>query len=156
MQHSYEEESSMFLLSKIHLIANNGVPRKWGISLMEAELRVVCVTSIVLCLLTVPIASCSKVDMDIEGVWYRSVEDLDVLLSFEKETFWLRVGSGSRKVDGRYNIEGETIRLIDEDCGDAEGIYRLTESGGRVTFTLIEDVCNGRRFVLQGEWEQKE
>lgn len=122
----------------------------------EAGIRVICMTLLAVGLLTVMMASCSKVDLEIEGVWYRSVEDMDVYLSFDQEAFWLRVGSGSRQMVGRYDIEGDTLKLVDEDCGDAEGTYRLKKSEGRITFTLIEDACEGRASVLLEEWVQKE
>jgi hypothetical protein len=93
---------------------------------------------------------------DIEGAYHRPFDDLDASLTFEIESFRLRVGSGSRQVVGRYEIRGETVKLLDEDCGDVEGVYRVRKAEGRITFILIEDACEGRLSVLEGEWAQNE
>ncbi len=156
MQQRQVERYSMYHLSMTRPKANDAVPRGSLVTRTGAGIRVTCLTLIVLGLVMVVMAGCSRVDQDIEGVWYRSVEDLDVFLSFEKETFWLRVGSGSRQMVGRYEIEGDTLKLVDEDCGEAVGSYLLKKAEGRITFTLIEDACEGRTSVLQGEWVQKE
>ena len=123
---------------------------------MAAGIRSIYLTIITAILLMIMMTSCSKVDVDIQGEWYRSVEGLDVYLSFEQETFWLRVGSGSRQMAGGYEIKEDILKVVDEDCGEIEGVYRLTKAEGMITFSIIEDACEGRASVLRGEWVQKE
>ena len=101
------------------------------------------------------LAACVKNDVLVVGVWEQQIDEFLVRLTFnEDETFFLQVGDRSRNFGGEYQIRGEVILLMDDDCGEFEGKYKVLLREDSVTFSLLNDACEGRVSVVVGEWNK--
>jgi len=76
----------------------------------------------------------------------------------------VKVSQGDRAlVDGKYTANGDQIRLTDESgpmaCakGEESGTYRWKREGDTLTFSKVEDRCDGRSGDLLGRgWKAEE
>jgi hypothetical protein len=103
------------------------------------------------------LAGCVTEDVSVAGVWEQRIEEYVVRLTFiEDGTFYLQVGDRSRTIEGEYKTRGDVIMLTDSDCGDSEGKYRIKTREGSISFSLLNDACDGRESVVVGEWKQVE
>jgi hypothetical protein len=110
-----------------------------------------------LAMIAIMLAACVKADISIAGTWEQQIEEYVVRLKFnDDKTFFLQVGDQSRKIDGEYQIRGDVILLMDDDCNDFEGKYRAIVREDSVTFSLLNDACEGRVSVVVGEWKKVE
>ena len=101
------------------------------------------------------LAACVKNDVLVIGVWEQQIDEFVVRLTFNEDaTFFLQVGDHSRNISGEYQIRGDVILLMDDDCGEFEGKYRVRLRDGSVTFSLLNDACEGRVSVVVGEWKK--
>lgn len=99
------------------------------------------------------LTSCRPVDVSITGAWIRTVEGVEAALTYlEDGSFVLGVVGGSRRVEGTYQLSGTTLRLLDEDCGDLEGVYEVARGEMGLEIFLLDDSCEGRVQVLVGSW----
>ncbi len=99
------------------------------------------------------LAGCVRGDVHVAGIWERQIEEYLVRLSFDgEENFVLQVGERSRSISGRYSMRGDVIVLVDDDCGDVEGKYRVEMQETSASFSVLNDACDGRQEVVDGEW----
>jgi hypothetical protein len=75
----------------------------------------------------------------------------------------VKVSQGDRVlVDGQYIADGDQIKLTDESgpmaCskGEETGTYRWKHEGGTLTFSKVEDRCDGRSGDLVGRGWKRE
>jgi hypothetical protein len=103
--------------------------------------------------LVVLCTGCVRDDVNVVGVWGRKIEEYLVRLSFDGgETFTLQVGESDRKINGVYELRGDVILLVDDDCGEIEGKYRVRAQEDAAIFGVLNDACDGRVQVIAGEW----
>jgi len=113
--------------------------------------RVVLFVALVLILILV---ACAKDNVSVAGFWERQIDEYIVRLSFDAdETFSLQVGERSRTISGEYDVRGNVILFVDDDCGEIEGKYRVEVRGNSATFSVLNDACEGRIEVVNGEWQ---
>ncbi|MBN1997352.1 hypothetical protein JW935_07365 [candidate division KSB1 bacterium] len=57
---------------------------------------------------------------------------------------------------GTYAASNNQITFYDEGGAtcDTQGMYRYSLSGKKLTFTLVEDECDGRRSIVLGIWSK--
>ena len=51
-------------------------------------------------------------------------------------------------VQGTYEISGNQIRFIDDDCGTFEGFYTYSINENTLSFVYISDSCTERALTL--------
>lgn len=118
---------------------------------MKRHIFIVVPVAMIMCML----AACVKEDVSVAGVWEQQIEEYVVRLTIkEDETFFLQVGDRSRKISGEYQIRGDVIMLVDDDCDESEGKYRVNIREGSLKFSLLNDACEGRVNVVAGEWKE--
>lgn len=101
------------------------------------------------------VCACVKENVSIVGVWERQIDGYIVGLSFsEDETFFLQVGERDKVLFGEYEIRGDVILLIDDDCDDIEGKYRVETQESITRFRVLNDACEGRVEVVAGDWRR--
>jgi hypothetical protein len=102
------------------------------------------------------LTSCRSVDVSIIGAWQRTVEGVEAVITYlEDGSFTLGVVGSSRQVEGTYQLSGTTLRLLDADCGDMEGVYEVARGETVLEIFLLEDSCEGRVQVLVGSWRSE-
>ncbi len=100
------------------------------------------------------LAACGKDNVSVAGDWERQIDEYIVRLNFNTdETFILQVGERSRTINGKYDVRGNVVLVVDEDCGEIEGKYRVEVRGNTATFSVLNDACEGRVVVVDGEWQ---
>ncbi len=104
-------------------------------------------------ILAASFTGCVHNDVNVIGAWERQIDEYLVRLSFAgDETFILQVGDSNRSINGEYELRGDVIMLVDDDCGEVEGKYRVRAQEGSATFIVLNDACDGRVQVVVGEW----
>jgi hypothetical protein len=118
--------------------------------LLKKQLLVLFAAMVLLLMLT----ACGKDDVSVVGVWERQIDEFIVRLNFNAdESFILQVGERSRTISGNYDVRGNVILFVDDDCGEIEGKYRVGVHGNTATFIVLNDECEGRVEVVNGEWQ---
>jgi hypothetical protein len=98
-------------------------------------------------------SGCVQDDLHVVGVWERQIDEYLVRLSFDADgTFILQVGESNRSIYGEYELKGGVILLVDDDCDEIEGKYRVRVLEDAATFSVLNDTCEGRFQVVAGEW----
>jgi len=109
-----------------------------------------CIAIVLILLLT----ACGKDNVSVAGVWERQIDEYIVRMNFNTdETFILQVGERSRTISGEYDVRGNVVLFVDDDCGEIEGKYRVGVRGNTATFSVLNDACEGRVEVVNGEWQ---
>lgn len=118
---------------------------------MKKRLTIILAKTIILFV----VCACVKENVSIVGVWERQIDGYIVGLSFsEDETFFLQVGERDKVLFGEYEIRGDVILLIDDDCDDIEGKYRVETQESITRFRVLNDACEGRVEVVAGDWRR--
>ncbi len=100
------------------------------------------------------LAACGKDNVSIAGVWERQIDEYIICLNFNTDgTFILQVGERRRTISGKYDVRGNVVLFVDDDCGEIEGKYRVGVRGNTATFSVLNDECEGRVDVVKGEWQ---
>ncbi len=78
-------------------------------------------------------------------------------LHIQTDSSFVTTSTGEVLVQSNFKIAGDILSLTDYSttqysCPDATGKYKvnLSKDGNSVTFTLIEDSCDGRAQALNG------
>jgi major membrane immunogen (membrane-anchored lipoprotein) len=67
-------------------------------------------------------------------------------------TLW---NEGEVSTEGTYSVTDDEIQFMDSYCAEQDanpGIYKWQHENGRLTCTLIEDPCEGRRNTVLQNW----
>ncbi len=117
---------------------------------MKKQWLFFCIAIVLILLLT----ACGKDNVSVAGVWERQIDEYIVRMNFNTdETFILQVGERSRTISGEYDVRGNVVLFVDDDCGEIEGKYRVGVRGNTATFSVLNDACEGRVEVVNGEWQ---
>ena len=82
-----------------------------------------------------------------------------VTLHIKPDSSFVTLASGAVVVRSHCKISGDTLSLDDYDgqfmCPNSVGRYKLTKTGNIISFTLIDDPCDGRAQSLGGsKWRK--
>ena len=89
------------------------------------------------------------------GSWKKNVQPdgKKFVITFKRD-YKFKINNGSEIIFGDYTVTDSTLTIHDDDCGDAQGIYRFRADGGSLVLELIADPSN-RPKVLPGIWARK-
>ncbi len=82
-------------------------------------------------------------------------------MEFKENTFFLYNSGGQTMVEGEYQIEENTVVLIDKkgpiSCQPGnKGEYKFTLTNEELKLELIEDNCPGRKALAISAWKKIE
>jgi hypothetical protein len=100
------------------------------------------------------------IDEDLIGSWTRRVkfdgQEIRIRWTFKEDgSCTIRMGGGGQggdTLDCEFTATGTDFTITDEDCGRVLGVYTYVVAEKSLTFTLVEDSCDGRDEAIPGEW----
>jgi hypothetical protein len=77
------------------------------------------------------------------------------IFHIDSDSSFIASAKGGFMIRTRCNISGDTLTILDygteqQSCPDAKGTYKIKSDGKSLTFTLIDDSCEGRARALAG------
>jgi hypothetical protein len=95
---------------------------------------------------------------ELVGMWMMDVTPQGILekslliLKFSSNNEFTKIqdgsGFGTSDYQGTYSINGDVITFVGGDCRKVEGKYKFKFRDNGVEFTLIEDECKEREYVV--------
>jgi len=100
------------------------------------------------------------IDEDLIGSWTRRVkidgQEIRLRWTFKEDgSCTIRMGGGGQggnTLDCEFTATGTDFTITDEECERALGVYTYVVAEKSLTFTLVEDSCDGRDEAIPGEW----
>jgi hypothetical protein len=112
-------------------------------------------TIIIFAICTVKLNAQSITNTAWKGFFGNPINDT-LFLHFKKDSFFVTNKNNDLLVRSFLKVSKDTITITDVEgeymCPQADGIYKFAITGDNLSFTLINDPCDGRNAITDVKW----